>query len=78
MSGILTSDSLFAKASSRLVQFLNSAESYYDVYNFFSGLLEKLIVDVKHLENYYTYIRLTLDTRRTLLLLLLVFEALNY
>ena len=47
-------DSLFAKASSRLVEFLDSAEAYYDVYIFFSGLFENLIVDVKHLENYYT------------------------
>jgi hypothetical protein len=31
---------------------LNSAEPSYDVYIFFS--LEKLTVDVKHLENYYT------------------------
>jgi hypothetical protein len=44
-------DSRFPEASSRLVEFLNSS---YDFYNFFSGLWNTLILDVKHLDNYYT------------------------
>jgi hypothetical protein len=49
-------DSFFALASSRLVKFLNSAEPSPDdaFYCFFHGLLKTLILDVKHLDNYYT------------------------
>jgi hypothetical protein len=56
-------DDVFAQASSRLVKFLNPAgspydfpdlPSYYDFYNVFTGLLNTLILDVKHLDNYYT------------------------
>jgi hypothetical protein len=55
-------NSLFAQASSRLVKFLNSAEPSYDLPhlpsyaldNFWNGLLNTIILDVKHLDNYYT------------------------
>jgi hypothetical protein len=52
---------LFAQASSRLVNFLNSAEPSYDLpdlspYNLFLGLfnIPRLIIGAKHLDNYYT------------------------
>ena len=47
-------NSFFAQASSRLVKFLNSAEPSYDFSNFWNGLLNTLILGVKHLDNYYT------------------------
>ena len=45
-------DSFFAQASSRLVKFLNT-EPCYALDNFWNGLLDTLILGVKHLDNYY-------------------------